>query len=84
MTVQTFTAVAECPRCRLLEVHRMRNPKPAPSDAELAAWEQDRDTVTIQSFGGSVLTIDNPPRPRDESQFEVIRVCQCGHEWGQH
>ncbi|EOM77920.1 hypothetical protein Rrhod_0729 [Rhodococcus rhodnii LMG 5362] len=50
-----------------------------------ADWEQ----VEIRSFGGGLIrTTSGPPvfrepRPIDEGDYETIRICECGEEWGQ-
>lgn len=79
-----FTAVATCPSCHRTDVHKMRSPKPAPTAAEIADWERNHETQRIRRWGDNrtMRVIHVPPRPVDESVFEVIRVCRCGHEWG--
>ncbi len=83
--IEPFTAVAKCPSCGHIDYHRMRDPHPAPSPSELERWEREHVTNEIQRWGTGqpVAVIHNPPRPIDESVFEIIRVCRCGHEWGQ-
>lgn len=84
MSAPAFTAWASCPSCGSYECHAIRPPKPAPSEAELIAWERDRETVEIHTFGYARPRVvrEYPPRPVDESAFEVVRTCRCGHEWG--
>lgn len=62
----------------------MREPKPAPSAADIAYWENHHRTVAIENWGGKDSRIVYiPPRPSDESMFEVVRICKCGNEFGQ-
>jgi len=79
-----FEAVVICPRCHLVDVHQMRAPNPAPTDAEIARWEREHTTHEVRQWGVAkpVRVIHDPPRPVDESVYEVIRICRCGHEWG--
>ncbi|MGN2642183.1 hypothetical protein ACTD5D_39670 [Nocardia takedensis] len=79
-----FTAIARCPRCGRVEVHKMRSPKPAPRPEVIAEWERTHTTNEIREWGNPnpVRIRYDPPRPVDESVFEVIRMCRCGHEWG--
>lgn len=77
-TIERFTAWAMCPRCKSIDCHKMREPRL--SDRELVeAWEANH--VTYRGYGGLVKHV--PPRPVDESMFEVIRICKCGEEFGQ-
>lgn len=69
-TIERFTAWAMCPKCK---------PKPAPDPDVVAEWEADH--VTMHGWNGFIRHI--PPKPVDESMFEVIRICKCGNEWGQ-
>lgn len=82
---QRFTAWARCPSCERIDCHQIRPPRPAPSAADLAAWRRKRRVCEVQQWGATrpVRTIYDPPRPVDESPFEVIRICECGREWGQ-
>ncbi len=82
--VERFTAVVKCPSCGHTDCHRMRDPRPAPTAADLSRWEHEHLTHEIQRWGAKefVALIDDPPRPADESGYEVIRICRCGHEWG--
>lgn len=80
---ERFTAAAECPACHRVDFHKMREPHPASTAEELAHWERERRTYEVRKFDGSLVRIiEEPSRPIDESVFEVIRVCRCGHEWG--
>lgn len=64
--------------------HAIREPKPAPRSEDLREWEDTHESVTYSAFGaGVVRTMYDPPRPVDESGFEVIRICKCSREWGQ-
>ena len=83
-TPPPFTAWVNCPRCGVYECHKMRNPRPAPTAAELEEWGRTVDRTEITAFGrrDAVRVIENPPRPVDESIYEVVRICRCGHEWG--
>lgn len=84
-TPKRFEAYTNCPKCGRLDYHLLRAPKPPPSDAEMRAWRDCRTTAEIHQFGrGVIRTVDtSPPPPIDESTFEVIRICKCGHEFGQ-
>lgn len=80
-TCERFTAYCPCPRCGLVACHRLREPKPAPA----GPVEPPHEVVAVYPWG-----IVRPVRTRhvragavDESRFEVIRICECGHEWGQ-
>lgn len=43
-----------------------------------------RETYEIHTFGAaSPIVRHRPPRPVDESAFEVVRTCRCGAEWGE-
>lgn len=78
-----FTAWLNCPRCGLYECHKMRPPRPAPTVTELEEWGRIAERHEVHAFGGAVVrVIEDPPRPVDESVYEVIRICRCGHEWG--
>jgi hypothetical protein len=94
MTAPAFTAWCQCPRCDLIDCHRMRAPHMVDKwemlqyQAAHAQWEADGyEHHTIRSFDGTLVREvyhpAPPPRPRDESEYEVIRTCQCGHEFGQ-
>ncbi|WP_280371124.1 hypothetical protein [Nocardia wallacei] len=84
MIAEPFTAVTTCPQCHLLDVHKMRSPKPAPTAAEMQAWRDRVTTTEVKLFGGrTVRTHYSEQPPRDESAYEVVRICRCGHEWGQ-
>ena len=78
-----FTAVDECPRCKLVAVHRIRKPNPEPPKVVIPASEQGREVLTV--WGGQAVQVieaaDVYDRP-DERGYEVMRVCECGREWG--
>ncbi|MBJ8342798.1 hypothetical protein JGU71_28300 [Antrihabitans sp. YC3-6] len=78
-TIERFTAWAMCPRCKSVDCHSIRPPKPALDPDDVAEWEADH--VTMHGWNGFIRHI--PPKPLDESVFEVIRICKCGKEWGQ-
>lgn len=80
-----FEAYTDCPKCGQLDYHLLRAPKPPPADIEMQHWRDRQATAEVQTWGSySTRTIDtSPPPPVDESQFEVIRICKCGNEWGQ-
>lgn len=98
-TVERFTAWCPCPSCDYVACHLWREPKPAPTLADVKAYQARRaeaiedngvETSTISTFGGTVVRVDEfipgftESEPVDrESNFEVIRICRCGHEWGQ-
>jgi hypothetical protein len=75
----SFAAYVACPQCGRYECHKMREPRPAPTEAELAEWRERAVEIAVWG-GGTVRTV--PPRPPDESGYEVIRMCDCGYEWG--
>ncbi|WP_306365455.1 hypothetical protein [Nocardia sp. CC227C] len=84
-TTERFTAASACPACKTVAVHALRTPRDDYAD-RLAAWENDVEVQedAVWAWGGEVVRrIVTPPAPVDETQFEVIRICQCGHEWGQ-
>lgn len=75
------------------------SPSLAPTLADVKAYQARRaeaiegngvETSTISTLGGTVVRVDEfipgfmESEPIDrESSFEVIRICRCGHEWGQ-
>ncbi|MCG7607101.1 hypothetical protein [Mycobacterium sp. CnD-18-1] len=87
-----FTACTECPRCDLVAVHWLDEPRKA-TDEDWAAY---REALAIfdpfagetkhVSFGGGVIkrVTDNPrPQPPDNEDFTVARICvDCGYRWG--
>lgn len=82
-TTRKFEAWVSCPRCARFAMHDFRLPKPAPTEADIEAWEAIVDRIEVVQWGGGVVRVyEDPPRPVDESEFEVIRTCMCGHEWG--
>ena len=84
MTGPRFEAYTECTKCGRLDHHLLREPKPAPSEADMAEWHRTSETFTIEQWGSGVARTETwPPPPVDESQFEVVRICKCGNEWGQ-
>lgn len=86
MTPAKFEAYTDCPKCGRIDHHWLREPKPAPTAAEMQAWQDSRSSVGVSAWGEyHIKTIDvSPPPPVDESQFEVIRICTgCGKEWGE-
>jgi hypothetical protein len=90
-----FEAWAECPKCEAFAVHAIRAPKTfPPSRGEIASWEarfeaeERRQVRSVAWYGGGtpvrvVKVKFDEPYPFDETPFDVIRVCECGHEWGQ-
>lgn len=83
-TPPPFTAWVACPACGRYDCHLIRPPRPAPPADEMAAWDRDHLTEVVYRWGESdpVRTRTDPPRPVDESAYEVVRTCRCGHEWG--
>ena len=80
---EPFTAYVACPSCGLYACHQIRTPKPTPTAAELREWEHTVERMEACDFQGRVTILyEDPPRPVDESVFEVVRICECGHEWG--
>lgn len=75
-TVERFTAWCACPDCSLVDCHRMREPR-----------TRSQSTVmrTRRLPGGEVVVFNDFSHVyADETEtFEVIRMCRCGHEWGQ-
>jgi hypothetical protein len=83
--LRKFEAWVSCPRCARFAMHDFRLPKPAPTVEEIEAWEAIVDRIEVMGFGlGLVRVYEDPPRPVDESEFEVIRTCKCGHKWGEN
>ncbi len=74
---ERFTAWCTCPRCDLFDCHRLREPNPAPALETIKAW-----TKVVRLFE-LIAPSASPPMPMDESIYEVIRICNCGNEWGQ-
>lgn len=92
--VTAFTALADCPKCGSLDIHWLDEPMPKPdSDAILAyereyqKWSNNPGDRIVAFGGGTVRHVGGYPQPRglrDESRFEVMRVCvSCKHRWGQ-
>lgn len=84
MSAPAFTAWASCPSCGAYECHAIRPPNPAPTADELTTWERNRQTVEMLAWGERAprrIHVDPPP-PVDESRYDVVRICRCGHEWG--
>lgn len=67
-----FEAYTDCPKCGAMDYHLLRAPSPPLADTYVRA-----QLAKLVPVGTSA------PVPVDESQFEVIRICQCGFEWGQ-
>lgn len=92
-TVERFTAWCACPSCDYVVCHLWREPKPAPVlgsyEAELqgvleSLQHQHEFSVQLHAAINGVKAPKAVPQlPSDESSFEVIRICRCGHEWGQ-
>ena len=78
MSTETFSAVAQCPRCEKVAIHSLRLPRRIPDDpleAELMGmWE--KLAIAMDMWGG-------PRRLRlwEEQNAECVRQCECGHEW---
>lgn len=75
-----FEAIADCPRCGRLDIHQLRAPdltKPEPEP-----YEPERQRI-IRFDGTVVRTIETTTPPMREADYEIIRTCKCGHEWGQ-
>lgn len=94
MHTAQFTAWCHCPCCDRYDCHRMRTPHAVDKwdilqyEAAHAQWEAEGyDHHRIVTFGGAtvtdIYTPARPVKPVDESHFDVIRICQCGHEFGQ-
>lgn len=88
-----FSAVEQCPKCCAVAVHWLDEPQPKPTQADIIRWNEDwlkfqnDPGDALVSFGGGVVRyVGGYPRPRelrDESMFEVMRVCvACSHRWG--
>jgi len=46
--------------------------------------DSGQQTITIKNFGGHVVReIKTGTEAADEAQYEVIRACRCGYQWGQ-
>lgn len=90
----SFTAIADCPKCGDIGVHWLDEPMGPPSIEEWQKYycELDRYRASIIAeivdWTGNVVrrarSLPEPYPPRDESNFEVVRICkECGHRWGQ-
>ncbi|WP_032376706.1 hypothetical protein [Rhodococcoides fascians] len=73
---EQFEAWTSCPGCGRYECHRMREPKELTPD-DVAAY-----ALQISKWHYGVTTTE-PPDFLMESQFNVIRICECGREFGQ-
>ncbi|MBF6584420.1 hypothetical protein IU414_06555 [Nocardia farcinica] len=77
---ERFTAWCMCPRCSRVDCHALRLPNP---NATLTV-DSGQQTITIKDFGGHVVReIKTGTEAADEAQYEVIRACRCGYQWGQ-
>ena len=87
-----FTAITDCPRCGLIAVHWLDQPRRA-TEQQWADYRQamadydpsDTDETVIMNWSGQVVrrvaTNPAPTPPRDEI-FTVARICRdCGHRW---
>lgn len=72
-----FEAITDCPRCGQIAVHHMRPPDP------IAGQEYEPEYARIFDFHGPVRTIEISTPPLREADYEIIRTCKCGNEWGQ-
>lgn len=73
-----FTAWSMCPACERIDVHSLRAPATFDQNNPLdVAREQITMIGWISGLGLDKMT------PSQEAQFEVIRTCQCGKEWGE-
>lgn len=75
LETSSFEAYTHCGGCGKLDYHPMREPRRVRSDRarSLKTVVSRRGEVDIQVWGGWTL----------EENFDVIRTCSCGHEWGQ-
>ncbi len=69
---ERFAPRSICPRCERFDLHSLRAPRPKPR----------RGPVRVFPDGSELHRWDGMTGP-DESMYEVIRTCRCGHEWGQ-
>ncbi len=76
MSIGEFTAVAVCPRCNLVAIHRMRPPRPRPADYEPGV-------IKRLPNGDQLVTWGRVDHYATVEAGTVVRQCQCGHEWGQ-
>lgn len=65
---ERFEAWTQCPSCDRIAVHPMREPEAMNPGKR---WELEREL-------GHVLT-----QRQSEYRYDVIRICECGQEWGQ-
>lgn len=91
--VRPFTACTECPRCDLIAVHWLDEPRKA-SDEDWAAYREaltDHDpladpgqcALAWKDCVGRVITNSPGPQPPDNEDFTVARICvDCGYRWG--
>jgi len=78
MTAERFTAWCLCPSCGRLDCHGLRVPAPFdPTNPLHVALDQITMYGWVAGLGLNKLS------PSQEADYEVIRTCRCGHEWGQ-
>lgn len=71
-----FTAWAMCPKCERVECHGLRAPRSFDPGNPLDQYLDGVALVNSMWGDGNLL-------PSEEGEFEVIRQCKCGKEWGQ-
>lgn len=93
LSVEPFTAVADCPRCGEIAVHWLDQPRRATQqewdDYERAMDEYDPfagDSTRIVAWSGDpvrTVTANPAPNPPLDERFTIARVCRsCSHRWG--
>lgn len=75
-TTESFTAFCVCPSCTFVDCHRMREPR---------TLSQSTAMRTRRLADGEVVAFNDYSHVyADETEtFKVVRICICGHEWGQ-
>lgn len=75
--IEPFTAVADCPKCGCIAVHRWRMPRQRPPDYKPGVVRVLDDGTEIHQWG-------MPDAYALEDLATVFRVCgDCAHEWPQ-
>ena len=75
---EPFTASADCPKCGVIDVHWLDEPRPMLNDGSpLALFQRSVDDMMyMMSMGGGSMF--------DMPGTVVARICtKCEHRWGQ-
>ena len=84
-SVEPFTAVADCPACGNVGIHRLTEPHQEPTGDEPADRVRRKIDMMLMYMG----QFDERGRyalqePYDPPEATVARVCnRCGYRWGQ-